>query len=1402
MVDLVSQYRDAGFSDAEIASHLQAKREGYKAAGFNDDEINDHLGIPRDPKGVPDALIKRIVDVPKVDMTSGMFLSTDENGRMVAAPGVPSRIDAPQQPRGFAERIGAGVGEEPLGISPQNLEKYNWAKYLQPFAATGDVLLRAFPAAIGGGVGALSALYEKATGDVSGADQAQRDLGILGTTVALLEGSRPVTKVGLGATGEPQATRIGGLPKGEDFQTAGRVLGNGDTTPAMETKLTDIYERKGVPPAEVVHDAQSDVTITQSILSSDKTDMPAVYEMDLLHGYSKDRGFSGFQPLEKVPDDIRYDGGNGVFGKQTYLDPNGKWITGENGPLGIDAAVRVKASFDKLFVLTPDKIGDLEKLIGKDAIKDGADIAEALKAKGYDGIQVKGFDNYTGETGALDPNVSQDQVVSFAPDKNLKVIGKVDLPERPRNATPEEAQAYFDKRKAAIEDILTEGKPTSAGAAAAPGPSYSDAEKQILSKISIGEKSPEARMTLDKLYTNVLDKLYPIGKTVKEIAPDLPAEENPYQLARLLTGHVGKADHFLNQATFDFSTYEANGPSLKSILNPVRGDLNGFRAYAAAARALELEDRGIKSGFDFGEGGAPPLISSGLEAARTVVVEGREKYEKPFRELIDYQNRVSAYLRDSGVLSDAGYKAMVEANKMYVPFTRVMGIDENAQARGGSSLQATNPIKAIKGSARSIIDPIESVVRNTYHMIEMAEKNVVGTKLVDMLKRAEEGLPEAPKAVETGEVAESGRAGAMAEALGEIGVKSPDELSAALAHASEPLREGEIAILRDGKRETYKVDPELARAMKGLDAQTMGMWEKIMAYPASVLRAGAVLTPDFAIRHTIRDYLYATTTYKGEGVFTPMDMAKGFAGVIMKDEDFWNWMKGGGGNIASVGMDRRYLQENLRELTGQTGLVGRSWNVLTDPNATMWQKTAQVGTLPFQAIDKFVLDPLRAMTQMAENASHLGAFKKAMRASERAEPEATDLRSQIIRSAWISRDTAVDAARMGANMRAWNMITAFSNIKLQDTDRVVRAIKDNPIATMTMITGAITIPSILLWAANHDDPRYDEIPHWERDLNWNLMVGDHIFRVSKPWSMGLVFGSLPERLLDGYASQKPDAFKDYFKDLWAATGPDFVPTGAAPIIDHFANRSTFTNRTLIPSAQEKFLPEYQYTPYTTELTKSLGQMLGAFPGLSQLKMDNSGWGGTAKALTSPILMENYIRGWTGTLGIYALQAADKGLRTAGVIPDPPKPASTLADIPVIKAFVVRYPSASAESIQSFYDEYEKNKSYFTTMQAMAKDGNLAAVQHIRDMGGPAMFVQLDGIHKTLTEHNQFVRNIYKNPEIPPEEKRQLIDTAYGNMIQVAKHGNDVLRQQREKAADVISQAASLDTGDISRFLGP
>jgi hypothetical protein len=205
------------------------------------------------------------------------------------------------------------------------------------------------------------------------------------------------------------------------------------------------------------------------------------------------------------------------------------------------------------------------------------------------------------------------------------------------------------------------------------------------------------------------------------------------------------------------------------------------------------------------------------------------------------------------------------------------------------------------------------------------------------------------------------------------------------------------------------------------------------------------------------------------------------------------------------------------------------------------------------------------------------------------------------------------------------------------------------------------------------------------------------------------------------------------------------------------------------------LPEYQYTEYTTEAAKALGQLIGAFPGMRDraVRDEDTFIGGVARALTTPALIENYIRSWTGGLGTYTLQIADKALREAGVLPDPVKPLATLSDLPVVKAFVVRYPSASAQSIQDFYDTYYAKKQVFDTMMAKAKEGDIEAFDRVQNID-PTAWDEMAGIRDAITDQAALVRLIYKNPDFSPEDKRQLIDSTYFRMIELATFGNQAM----------------------------
>lgn len=934
--------------------------------------------------------------------------------------------------------------------------------------------------------------------------------------------------------------------------------------------------------------------------------------------------------------------------------------------------------------------------------------------------------------------------------------------------------------------------------------SFEAAEKAVLEHIRLGESEHTAR-SLDNFYTAVKDDIYPIAKIENALAKgvELNIAESPYGLARLTRGAAGKALQFLEHGTFNFKTFKTTGPSLKQILKPFGKDLNQFRAYIVAKRVIELEGRGIETGFL-------------LKDAQLVVKNGSKKMDTAAKQLVEFQNSTVQYLRDAGLITAEDFAALVELNKDYVPFNRLFE-GEATGGGAGKGLKTRNPMRKIKGSDRPVLDPLETIIKNTYTYLALAERNAVGLKFGNLVK-ADPVLAEAlgvkvvkqpikaiklqekeiqrlfdefltvreqttkkrtEKTTTTAgeEVAPGGKifetnkkrvkealeargftaneAEIMMKRLNKAAAKGDDVStlvqevvrteqvvgtdirlgsSAATVFRADALRPGpnQVRYFENGKAVVLDVPPELAKAFSAVDQQSASMLVKILAVPAKTLRAGAILTPDFMIRNVARDQLSAFVFSK-TGYIPLYDMMRGAFSIAKKDTAFQNWLKSGGPNSALVAMDRQYLKQHLKDLNKQTGIMRRSWNVVNTP-----------------------LEVLRITSELLENATRLGEFKR----------HGAMTKAEIQKAGFASREVTLDFQRIGAQTRGLNMISAFMNAGLEGLDRTARAFKDRPMATTAKVGAGITMPSVLLWYANNSTPertaRYQQIPGWQRDLFWIVMTDDHIYRIPKPFELGVIFGSSAERMLDKFAIDKPEAMKDFMTSIGSAVVPNVLPTFAVPPAEQLTNHSVFKGSPLIPSRLEGILPEYQYNEYTTELSRAVGKLVGAFPGLKE------------KSIASPIVIDNYIRGWTGGLGVYTTQMLDAGLRKAGVLPDPPKPFQELQDLPVIRAFTIRYPTASAASVQDFYDTYTSRSTFYKTFTHLAKRGEIEGATDIVNENTES-FIRLEGIADSLATINSIIWLTHRNPEMDPSDKRQLIDSMYGQMIDLTKAGNEIMR---------------------------
>jgi hypothetical protein len=91
--------------------------------------------------------------------------------------------------------------------------------------------------------------------------------------------------------------------------------------------------------------------------------------------------------------------------------------------------------------------------------------------------------------------------------------------------------------------------------------------------------------------------------------------------------------------------------------------------------------------------------------------------------------------------------------------------------------------------------------------------------------------------------------------------------------------------LKTGNIKNTRSTKDVARAFNAADSQTAGLLTKILAIPAKMLRAGAVLSPDFMGRNMIRDQTMAFVLSKG-GYFPVFDFMRGAFSLAKKDAGF------------------------------------------------------------------------------------------------------------------------------------------------------------------------------------------------------------------------------------------------------------------------------------------------------------------------------------------------------------------------------------------------------------------------------------------------------------------------------------------------------------------------------------
>ena len=782
----------------------------------------------------------------------------------------------------------------------------------------------------------------------------------------------------------------------------------------------------------------------------------------------------------------------------------------------------------------------------------------------------------------------------------------------------------------------------------------SNAEKAV-DTVKRGEVKSVIKKALDDVYTKMVDELNPLKLLVDEVekatGEKISFEDNPYMQAWLARGWVGKAETAL-----EHGDPKKGIKAFKDIIEPItEKEHKDFSAYLVAMHDLDLHKNGQKATF--------PLAEDMATFSR---LANNKKFVKVAKEIHEYQDRLLRMLVKEGMLSKEAYYTMKKLYPNYVPFFRDLSdVGMQSFLNGGKGfISVSSPIKRLKGSTRDIIDPLESIVKNTFQFYNAVERNHVGRTFAKLANK--DGIGRIVEQVE----------------------------------GTARTTDNTFYVWNNGKKITYETTPELVEAMKMLDKEQSNMIMTLLSYPASWLRAGATLSPEFILRNPVRDMIGASIFSK-HGFIPIIDTFKGLALFLKKGNLYWEYMKSGAAHAAMVSLDRDYLGGQIREVMKRESKY-----------------------------TKYIKNPielLRAMSEATEMATRLAEFDNARKGytgigNRLFGRERTPLSPR--EAALESRDITLDFSRRGTNTKKANQVIAFFNATIQGTDKMVRAFKEDPKGMAVKTALYITLPSIMLYMMNKDDERYQEIPQWEKDTFWIIPGKDTMYRIPKPFEAGVLYGTSFERMLayfdDKKNGKKGIGFKGFGDRVIDSLAPSFMPTAMIPAVEAMTNYSLFRQRNIIPQSQENLPARLQYGANTSELAKFVGDKINV----------------------SPYIVDNTIRGYGGGLAGLGLSGIDaiSGAKENNT-------AKKWYEAPGVRGFTIA-PFQSSDSVQRVYDDYkEQEKLHNEYKLTGTRPEDYDAKQ----------FARLKNAQDSLRKLNKVSKTIINNDRLSGEQKREQLD---------------------------------------------
>lgn len=527
-------------------------------------------------------------------------------------------------------------------------------------------------------------------------------------------------------------------------------------------------------------------------------------------------------------------------------------------------------------------------------------------------------------------------------------------------------------------------------------------------------------------------------------------------------------------------------------------------------------------------------------------------------------------------------------------------------------------------------------------------------------------------------------------------------------------------ILEDGKEVYYEANDlmfvESLKALNQPDLPFIGL----LAKPAQLLRTLVTKDPAFMLANMMRDSVSAWQT---SGVkMTPIAATlKQFASVLRgSSPELEALYKAGviGGYDYSHGVEvsAQKLEKEMRKAQGVKSTIEK----LATPVTSLW-------------------GALEKGSSASDAATRMEIYKKVL-AETGNEAEAL----------WQSLEV-MNFNRKGRSpiIRLLTAAVPFMNARIQGLDVLYRAGIRPALAAdttqaererfRTFWVRGMTMMSLaaMYWALTHDDDDYKKQEQETRDNYW--LIPSLGIKIPIAFEVGFMFKVVPERILEyAFGSDTGEDFlKSMGRQLHSTLSVGF-PQVANPLIELTTNYSFFTQRPIIGQGMENISPEYQVGPNTSKVAGAIGQSLGI----------------------SPMKLDHLIQGYTGTMGMYAVQLMDSFLDMNS---DAPKASKRFEQMPVIRRFLVD-PEARGQ-VTGYYDlkrsidEAVRTSNYLERSQDFA--GYTKYVQENMNMLSTRDYI--NDLEKSMKEFREY-KNMIRISAMDADAKRDAL-VSIGKMEQ-------------------------------------